>query len=86
MAEVRKLADSLNNALNNPAARVELRAYGGMRGEKSSDTRRLSLKRALVIRQLLIDDGVPSERIDVYALGGVEDNGPLDRVDIFVKS
>jgi outer membrane protein OmpA-like peptidoglycan-associated protein len=86
VATVRSLADDLNSALTNGATRVEVRAYAGERGEKSSDTRRLSLKRALVIRQLLIDDGVPSERIDVFALGGVEDDGPTDRVDIFLKS
>jgi hypothetical protein len=38
-----------------------------------------------VIRQLLIDDGIPSERIDVFALGGADDDGPLDRVDVFLK-
>ncbi len=86
VSTVRSLAGTLNSALTDSNARVQLMAYGGMRGEKSSDTRRLSLKRALVIRQLLIDDGVPAERIDVFALGGVDDDGPLDRVDVFVKS
>jgi outer membrane protein OmpA-like peptidoglycan-associated protein len=85
VSAVRALAGTLNTALGDSNARVHLMAYAGLRGEKSSDTRRLSLKRALVIRQLLIDDGVPSERIDVFALGGAED-GPLDRVDVFVKS
>lgn len=82
---IRSLAGTLSTALTDSGARVQLMAYAGMRGEKSSDTRRLSLKRALVIRQLLIDDGVPSERIDVFALGGADDDGPLDRVDVFVK-
>lgn len=86
VSAVRNLATSLNAALGDSTARVQLMAYAGQRGEKSSDTRRLSLKRALVIRQLLIDDGIPSERIDVFALGGTEDSGPLDRVDVFVKS
>lgn len=85
VSSVRALAGALNATLGDGNARVQLMAYAGLRGEKSSDTRRLSLKRALVIRQLLIDDGVPSERIDVFALGGAED-GPLDRVDVFVKS
>jgi outer membrane protein OmpA-like peptidoglycan-associated protein len=85
VAAVRALANSLNAALGDSNARVQLMAYAGMRGEKSSDTRRLSLKRALVIRQLLIDDGVPAERIDVFARGGADDD-PLDRVDVFVKS
>jgi len=80
------LADQLAAALADGSAHVELVAYGGPRGERTSDTRRLALKRAVIIRQLLIDDGVPAERIDGHAMGGVEDNGPADRVDIFVKS
>ena len=58
----------------------------GSEGDKGSDARRLSLKRALAIRQVLIDDGVPAERIDVRAMGGVDDTGPADRVDVFVKA
>ena len=85
VGSVRALAGSLANTLSDANARVQLLAYAGQRGEKSSDTRRLSLKRALVVRQLLIDDGIPAERIDVFALGGVDDGGPLDRVDVLVK-
>ena len=84
VSAVRALAGSLASAIGDNG-RVQLMAYAGGRGEKTSDTRRLSLKRALVIRQLLIDDGIPSERIDVFALGGADDSGPLDRVDVFVK-
>lgn len=86
VAAVRSLASSLASAMSDGSSRVHLLAYAGQRGEKSSDTRRMSLKRALVIRQLLIDDGVPSERIDVFALGGADDDGALDRVDVFLKS
>ena len=86
VAAVRTLAGTLGAAIGDGSSRVQLMAYAGQRGEKSSDTRRMSLKRALVIRQLLIDDGVPSERIDVFALGGADDDGALDRVDVFVKS
>lgn len=86
VSSMRNLAGELTAALADNASRVQIMAYAGAKGEKSSDMRRLSLKRALVIRQLLIDDGVPSERIDVYALGGADDSGPADRVDIFVKS
>lgn len=82
------LAFSLKTALTNGADHVELIAYGGAPGDKSSNARRLSLKRALAVRQALIVDGVPADRIDVHALGGVPagDNGATDRVDIFVKS
>lgn len=75
----------LAGALGDSSAHIQLYAYGGERGDKTSDARRLSLKRAIVVRQLLIDDGVPSDRIDVHAMGGVDDNGPTDRVDIFLK-
>jgi len=83
---VKALAGDLTASLSEGGARVQLLAYGGHPGDKSSDTRRLSLKRALIIRQLLIDNGVPSERIDVRAMGGIDDTGPPDRVDVFVRS
>ncbi|MGN6516391.1 MAG: hypothetical protein ACTHLR_11200 [Rhizomicrobium sp.] len=80
------IANDLNTLLGAGAARVQLDAYGGPPGDKSSDSRRLSLKRALVIRQILIEDGVPSERIDVRALGGIDDHGAPDRVDVYVSA
>jgi outer membrane protein OmpA-like peptidoglycan-associated protein len=84
--KMRGVAGELNTLLNAGAARVQLDAYGGAPGDKSSDSRRLSLKRALVVRQLLIEDGVPSERIDVRAMGGIDDSGAPDRVDVFVRA
>lgn len=83
---VKVLAGDLTAALESGASRVELEAYGGTPGDKSMDARRLSLKRALAVRQLLIDDGVPSSRIDVRAMGGTDDRGPADRVDVFVRA
>jgi len=83
---VHSLATVLNASLNSGAQHVQLNAYGGPRGDKSSDAHRLSLKRALVIRELLIEDGVPAEKIDVRALGGADDSGPADRVDVYVQS
>lgn len=85
-ARLKDLASSLMTALASGADEVELVAYGGSPGDKSSAARRLSLKRALAVREGLIMRGVPANRIDVRALGGVEDNGPTDRVDIFIKS
>ena len=70
------LAADLNAAMTGPGSRVELQAFGGSQGDKGSDARRLSLKRALAIRQILIDDGVSADRIDVRAMGGVDDTGP----------
>lgn len=82
---IKNLSGDLNNALGNGSARIELEAFGGKPNDKSSDARRLSLKRALIVRQLLIDEGVPSERIDVRAMGGAS-SGSADRVDIFVRA
>jgi outer membrane protein OmpA-like peptidoglycan-associated protein len=86
LGAIKFLAGDLNTAMVGPAARVELQAYGGAKGDKGSDARRLSLKRALAIRQVLIDDGVSPDRIDVRAMGGADDSGPADRVDVYVRS
>ena len=86
LGAIKFLAGSLNSAMTSPGARVELQAFGGAKGDKGSDARRLSLKRALAIRQVLIEDGVSADRIDVRAMGGVDDTGPADRVDVYVKA
>lgn len=83
---LKQLAGDLNSALAAGAQRVQLDAFGGAPGDKSTDARRVSLKRALVIRQLLIDAGVPSSRIDVRAMGGIDDSGNADRVDVYVRA
>ena len=84
LRSVARIADTVNREIGSET-RVQILAYAGTRNEKSSAARRLSLKRALIVRQLLIDAGIPSERIDVRAMGGVKDNGATDRVDIFLK-
>ena len=86
LGAIKFLAGDLNAAMTGPNARVELQAFGGNKGDKGSDARRLSLKRALAIRQVLIDDGVSADRIDVRAMGGTDDTGPADRVDVYVKA
>lgn len=80
------LAGDLNAAMTSASDRIELQAYGGKRGDKGSDARRLSLKRALAVRQALIKDGVSADRIDVRAMGGAGDSGPADRVDVYLKT
>jgi len=86
LESIRLLAGQLNGALNRPQSRVELMAYGGNKGDRSSDARRLTLRRALAIRQILIDAGVSSTRINVHAQGGAEDSGPADRVDVYIRA
>jgi outer membrane protein OmpA-like peptidoglycan-associated protein len=86
IAKLKGVAGELNAALDAGAASVEIEAFGGAPGDKSSDARRLSLKRALAVRQLLIDDGVPTDRINVHAMGGIDDRGNANRVDLYLKS
>lgn len=86
LGAIKFLAGDLNNAMTRAASRVELQAYGGPKGDKGSDARRLSLKRALAIRAVLIQDGVSPDRIDVRAMGGADDSGPADRVDVYVRA
>ena len=86
LGAIKFLAIDLNKDLTGPGSRIQLQAFGGSRGDKGSDARRLSLKRALAIRQVLIDDGVPADRIDVHAGGGADDSGPTDRVDVYIKA
>jgi len=82
---LKAMAADLNAAIDSHSGRVELEAFGGNPGDKSSESRRLSLRRALTIRQLLIDKGIPANRIDVKAMGGVDDHGNADRVDIWLR-
>jgi outer membrane protein OmpA-like peptidoglycan-associated protein len=83
---IKLLAGDLNSALEAGATQIQLEAFGGSPNDKSSDARRISLKRALAIRQLLIDNGVPASRIVTRAMGGTTDGGQPDRVDIYVRS
>ena len=65
-----------------------MQAYGGAApgDEGLGRAAAVSFKRALAIRQVLIDDGVAADRIDVHAGGGVDDSGPADRVDVYIKA
>jgi outer membrane protein OmpA-like peptidoglycan-associated protein len=66
-------------------ARLKLSAYASGTPETISQTRRLSLSRALAVRSYLIEQGVKSTRIDVLALGNqAEGGGSADRVDLAV--
>lgn len=62
--------------------RVTLQGYAGATGSTSSNDRRLSLRRVLAVRETIMTAGISPERLEVRALGGAKDAGPLDRVDI----
>lgn len=64
--------------------RLKLLAYAGAAGETASQSRRLSLSRALAVRSYLIDKGVRSVQFEVQAKGKKLDGGPPDRVDVIV--
>ncbi len=86
VSALQTLASSLGSEMTSNSQRLLLQAFAGAPGDKSSEARRLSLKRALSVRQVLIDSGVPSERIDVRAMGGTTDGGTADRVDVIIKA
>ncbi len=67
-----------------PGLRLQLLAFATATTENASQSRRLSLHRALAVRGALIEAGVRSTRIDVRALGSQTDETPTDRVDILV--
>ena len=62
--------------------RVTLKGYAGLPGSQSSNDRRLSLRRVLAVREAILAGGINAERLEVRALGGANDAGPQDRVDI----
>ena len=62
--------------------RVTLKGYAGVPGSTSSNDRRLSLRRVLAVREAILEAGIQPERLEVRALGGANDAGPQDRVDI----
>jgi len=57
-------------------------AYAAGKPDDPSSARRLSLARAMATRAELMNQGVPSRRITVRALGSQAGDGPPDRVDI----
>lgn len=76
-----RMAERLNN---NPDMRVQLMGYASNSGETASESRRLSLFRALAVRTYLIKQGVRSTRMDVRALGNKTDGGDGNRVDVIL--
>ncbi|PCJ61464.1 MAG: hypothetical protein COA65_00410 [Rhodospirillaceae bacterium] len=78
-AKLEKFAVHLKS---NPGLRIQLLAHASGTEEAASQARRLSLSRALVVRSFLIEQGLPSIRIDVRALGNKGSGKPADRVDL----
>jgi outer membrane protein OmpA-like peptidoglycan-associated protein len=83
-AQAQALLDELAARLLQSTVRVRLAAFSGRAGDLSSEARRLSLTRALAIRNYLSAKGVTPDRVDVLAFGGAPD-GVTDRVDVLVR-
>lgn len=83
-AQAQALLDELATRLLQSTVRVRLAAFSGRAGDLSSEARRLSLTRALAIRNYLSTKGVTPDRVDVLAFGGAAE-GVTDRVDVLVR-
>ena len=83
VASLEKLAEILK-IYKNP--RITLVAYSSVDGFIAPrKARRISLDRALAIRDFLSDRGISSTRIDMKPMGGNVPSGDMDRVDIRVN-
>jgi len=65
-----------------PTTSYNVTAYAAGPPDDLSTPRRLSLSRALAVRSVLIESGVPSAQIYVRALGPAAAGDPADRVDV----
>jgi|GEM_PF-4787885 outer membrane protein OmpA-like peptidoglycan-associated protein len=70
---------------SNQGTRISLIAYADSAGSTTRDARRLSLTRALAVRDYLSSKGVSQSRVDVHAEGSNAPEGPADRVDVKVN-
>lgn len=70
----------------NGAARITLTAYSDTNGTITPrEARRLSLNRALAIRDFMTTKGIASSRVDVRPMGANVPSGDMDRVDVKVN-
>lgn len=69
-----------------PTLWIQIRAYATDAAGRPSNSRSLSLNRALLIRSFLIDRGVRSTRVDIRALGNTAESEPRDRVDLIFSN
>ena len=82
LAQLDKLAGVMKTHGN---ARITLTAYADNSTITPREARRLSLSRALALRDYLTTKGIASGRIDVRALGANVPSGDMDRVDVKVN-
>lgn len=87
------LSENILSLLKNyPSSRLEIKAYADKIEDMHSGARRISLARALAIREFLLKEGVSADRMNLRALGDERPelastgNRGIDRVDISLKS
>lgn len=73
---------NLSLRLRNTNDRVLITSFAGNNTYSTHDAVKLSLTRALIIRNFLENNGVLPDQIDLSALGQAKDNGDKNRVDI----
>jgi outer membrane protein OmpA-like peptidoglycan-associated protein len=78
-SQLRGVAEQLRRGQD---ARLRIEGYAG--GDDINRARRVSLSRALAVRAFLMDEGLASTRMDIYARGAQAEGGPSDRVDLTV--
>lgn len=83
-ASIERLDEIAAGSKGDRAIRLKLLAYAGAADQTASQSRRLSLSRALAVRSYLIDKGVRSVQFEVQAKGRKLEGGPPDRVDVIV--
>jgi outer membrane protein OmpA-like peptidoglycan-associated protein len=80
--EKQKLEPIAARMISEEKALLVIYAYAAGDGSNTSDARRLSLSRALAVRQAIIGRGIPAIRTEIRALGDKAGPGPSDRVDL----
>lgn len=67
-----------------PELRISLRSFATQpEGAVENEARRISLKRALNVRHYLTNNGVPSDRVIIRALGDTSEKDDKNRIDIW---
>ena len=77
--------DLIENLNNRPSTRIEIKSYAMQVDDTQSGARRISLARALAVRQFLLSQGIKPQRMDLRALGENSNGSPKDRIDITLK-
>lgn len=83
-ASAATIKEFLGAAPTGDSVTFNVTAYAAGKADDPSVARRLSLSRALAVRNAMIAEGIISSRIYVRALGNQGGSGPADRVDISV--